>query len=66
MVLMVPSILVLWVMESVIGVDDSFYQSEHITSVSLSQKQLYLSVAMREKKVHYAFNDLYLYTTVCR
>ena len=66
MVLMVPSILVPWVMESVSGVGDSFYQSEHITSVSVSQKQLYLSVTMREKKVRYAFNDLYLYTTVCR
>ena len=50
--LMIPSILVPLVMESVSGVDDSFYQSEHITSVSVNQKQLYISAAMREKKVH--------------
>ena len=50
-IFMVPSVLGPRLVESVGGVDDSFYQRECIVSISLNQQQLYLSVALREKKV---------------
>ena len=50
-VLMVPSVLGPKLVESIVGVDDSFYQRECIIAVSLNQRQLYLSVALRERKV---------------
>ena len=50
-VFMVPSVLAPRLVESVGGVDDSFYQRECIISISLNQQQLYLSIALREKKV---------------
>ena len=50
-VFMVPSILGPRLVESVGGVDDSFYQRECVISISLNQQQLYLSAALREKKV---------------
>ena len=50
-VFMVPSVLGPRLVESVGGVDDSFYQRECIISISLNQQQLYLSVALREKRV---------------
>ena len=50
-VFMVPSVLGPRLVESVGGVDDSFYQRECIVSISLNQQQLYLSVTLREKKV---------------
>ena len=48
---MVPSVLGPRLVESVGGVDDSFYQRECIISISLNQHQLYLSVALRKKEV---------------
>ena len=50
-VLMIPSILGPRLVESILGVDDSFYLRECIIAVSLNQRQLYLSVALRERKV---------------
>ena len=50
-VFMVPSVLGPRLVESVGGVDDSFYQRECIISITLNQQQLYLSEALREKKV---------------
>ena len=50
-VFMVPSVLGPRLVESVGGVEDSFYQRECIISISLNQEQLYLSVALREGKV---------------
>ena len=50
-VFMVPSILGPRLMESVGRIDDCFYQRECIISISLNQQQLYLSVALRERKV---------------
>jgi hypothetical protein len=48
---MVPSILGPRLVESVRGVDDSFCQRECIVSIALNQHQLYLAVALRERKV---------------
>ena len=50
-VFMVPSVLGPRLVESVGGVEDSFYQRECIISISLNQEQLYLSIALREGKV---------------
>lgn len=58
---MVPSILGPTLEESVRGVDDSFYQKECIISISLNQQQLYLSVALRKRKVGTYMNFVYMY-----
>ena len=50
-VFMVPSVLGARLVESVGGMDDSFYQRECIISISLNQQHLYLSAALRENKV---------------
>ena len=50
-VFMIPSVMGPRLVESVGRADDRFYQRECIISISLNQQQLYLSVALREKKV---------------
>ena len=48
---LVPSVLVSGLIESLRGIDKSFYEREFIYSISVNQQQLYFSVAMRERKV---------------
>ena len=57
-VFMVPSVLGPRLVESVGGVDDSFYQRECIISISLNQQQLYLSAALRETKVCVLYHNI--------
>ena len=51
LVFMVPSVVGLRLIESVGSLDSSFYQRECIIHISLNEQQLYLSEALREKKV---------------
>ena len=51
-IFMVPSVLGPRLVESVDGMDDSFFQRECIISVALNHQQLYLAVALREKEVY--------------
>ena len=46
---MVPTVLGPSLKEFISKIDDNFYQSQSIISISLNQQQLYLSVALREK-----------------
>jgi hypothetical protein len=55
---MVSSILGPRLVQSIGRVDDSFYQRECIISITLNQLQLYLAVALRERKVYMFFNNL--------
>ena len=48
-IFMVPSVLGPSLVESINGLDNSFYQRECVISISLNQQQLYLSVALTEK-----------------
>ena len=52
-------------MESIGRVNDSFYQRECIIAVSLNHQQLYLSVALREKKVSSCPKHALQHGTVC-
>ena len=51
LIFMVPSVLGSKMVESISGVDDSFYQRECFISISLNQQQLYISRTLREKEV---------------
>ena len=64
-VLMVPNVLGPRLVESIGRVDDSFYQRECIIAVSLNQRQLYLSVVLREKKVSSYPKRTLQHGTVC-
>ena len=48
---MVPSVLCPRMVESFGAVDNSFFKSECVISISLNQQQLYLSAVLQDKKV---------------